>query len=99
MLEVVTDWAADVPTTNASIATDNGTAISLRIEDPLMSKRVGGGRQALARNAGVYNKLERPGSTLTDASLEQRVVSAISRQRRHAMPIDHNDVGRRHSQR
>jgi hypothetical protein len=30
-LGVCTGWAADVETTNTSIATDNGTAISLRI--------------------------------------------------------------------
>jgi hypothetical protein len=36
VFEVVTDWAANVPTTNVSTATDNGTAISLRIEYPLM---------------------------------------------------------------
>jgi hypothetical protein len=42
VFEVVTDWAANVPTTNISTATDNGTAISLRIEYPLMGKRYGG---------------------------------------------------------
>lgn len=64
-LLVFTDWAADVCITIISIATDIGTAISLRIAlYPLMGAGKSG-RGGRVRNAGVYNKLAGAGSTLT----------------------------------